>query len=187
MAQAKENNVKKWHNLSIFIVSILLSGANLFSICSRTGTTVNQKEILDVQNRCARSIVRSLRQLWFMSIPHQLRVSTDRAVVRAALASHQCCPGSNSGISAISGFSLLLVLSFLREVFLRVLTPVFPSPQKPPFPNSNSTRNQVDEEPLFGRTTSKSSSSSSLLLLLLLLVITWSCNQEFYISRCVFL
>ena len=126
-----------------------------------------------------------------MSIPHQLlRVSTDRAVVRAALASHQCCPGSNSGINAISGFSLLLVLSFLREVFLRVLTPVFPSPQKPPFPNSNSTRNQVDEEPLFGCATSKSSSSSSSLLLLLLLVvvvITWSCNQEFYISRCVFL
>ena len=27
-------------------------------------------------------------------------------------------------------------------------TPVFPSPQKPTFPNSNSTRNQVDEEPL---------------------------------------
>ena len=27
-------------------------------------------------------------------------------------------------------------------------TQVFPSPQKPTFPNSNSTRNQVDEEPL---------------------------------------
>ena len=27
-------------------------------------------------------------------------------------------------------------------------TPVFPSLQKPTFPNSNSTRNQVDEEPL---------------------------------------
>ena len=35
-------------------------------------------------------------------------------------------------------------------------TPVFPSPQKPTFPNSNSTRNQVDEEPLCGRATSKS-------------------------------
>ena len=32
----------------------------------------------------------------------------------------------------------------------------FPSPQKPTFPNSNSTRNQVDEEPLCGCTTSKS-------------------------------
>ena len=35
-------------------------------------------------------------------------------------------------------------------------TPVFPSPQKPIFPNSNSTRNQVDEEPLCGCATSKS-------------------------------
>ena len=32
----------------------------------------------------------------------------------------------------------------------------FPSPQKPAFPNSNSTRNQVDEEPLCGCATSKS-------------------------------
>ena len=35
-------------------------------------------------------------------------------------------------------------------------TPVFPSPQKPIFPNSNSTRNQVDDEPLCGCATSKS-------------------------------
>ena len=35
-------------------------------------------------------------------------------------------------------------------------TPVFPSPQKPTFPNSNSTRNQIDEEPLCGCATSKS-------------------------------
>ena len=35
-------------------------------------------------------------------------------------------------------------------------TPVFPSHQKPTFPNSNSTRNQVDEEPLRGCATSKS-------------------------------
>ena len=35
-------------------------------------------------------------------------------------------------------------------------TPVFPSPQKPTFLNSNSTRNQVDEEPLCGFATSKS-------------------------------
>ena len=33
----------------------------------------------------------------------------------------------------------------------------FPSPPKPTFPNSNSTRNQVDEKPLCGCTTSKSS------------------------------
>ena len=35
-------------------------------------------------------------------------------------------------------------------------TPVFPSPQKPTFPNSNSTRNQVDKEPLCGCATCKS-------------------------------
>ena len=35
-------------------------------------------------------------------------------------------------------------------------TLVFPSPQKPTFPNSNSTRNQVDKEPLCGCATSKS-------------------------------
>ena len=43
---------------------------------------------------------------------------------------------------------------FLREVFPG--TPVFPSPQKPTFPNSNSTRNQVDEEPLCRCATCKS-------------------------------
>ena len=45
--------------------------------------------------------------------------------------------------------------SLLREVFFPG-TPVFPSPQKPTFPNSNSTRNKVDEEPLCGNATSKS-------------------------------
>ena len=54
-----------------------------------------------------------------------------------------------------SGLSLLLVLSFAPRGFSPV-TPVFPSPQKPTFPNSNSTRNQVDEEPLCGCATSKS-------------------------------
>ena len=44
---------------------------------------------------------------------------------------------------------------WLRVVFLRVLQ-FFPSPQKPTFPNSNSTRNQVDEEPFCVCTTSKS-------------------------------
>ena len=39
------------------------------------------------------------------------------------------------------------------EVFLRVLR--FSPPQKPTFSNSNSTRNQADEEPLCGYATSK--------------------------------
>ena len=73
----------------------------------------------------------------------------DGAVVRA-FASHQCGQGSNPSIDAICGLSLLLVLSFAPEGFS-------PStPQKPAFPNFNSTRNQVDKEPLCGCATSKS-------------------------------
>ena len=75
------------------------------------------------------------------------------AVVRA-LASHQCGPGSNPGVDAICGLSLLLVLSLALRGF-SLGTPVFPFPQKPTFPNSNST-NQVDEEPLCGYATCKS-------------------------------
>ena len=119
-----------------------------------------------------------------MSNPNQLRGARDGAVVRAVLASHQCGPGSNSGINAICSFSLLLVLFFFLRGF-SLGTLVFPSLQKPPFPNSNLTRNQVDEELLCGYATSKSSSLSSLLSLLLLFI-TGSCNQEFYIFQCVF-
>ena len=72
-----------------------------------------------------------------------------------ALASHQCGPGSNPGIDAMCGLSLLLVLSFALRGFSPG-TLVLPSPQKPTFPNSNLTRNQVDEEPLTGCATSKS-------------------------------
>ena len=62
--------------------------------------------------------------------------------------------GSNPGNDAIYGLSLLLVLSFAPRGFSPG-TPVFPSPQKPTFSNSNSTRNQVDEQPLCGYATSK--------------------------------
>ena len=72
-----------------------------------------------------------------------------------ALASNQCGPGSNPSIDAMCGLSLLLVLSFALRGFSPG-TPVLPSPQKPTFPNSNLTRNQVDEEPLTGCATSKS-------------------------------
>ena len=50
-------------------------------------------------------------------------------------------------VPLICGLSLLLVLSFAPIGFCPG-TPVFPSPQT--FPNSNPTRNQVDEEPLSG-------------------------------------
>ena len=84
----------------------------------------------------------------------QIQGSKGGAVVRA-LTSHQCVPGSTPGVDATCGLRLLLVLSLA----LRGFSPgnlVFPSPQKPTFPNSNSTRNQVDEEPLCGCATSKS-------------------------------
>ena len=60
-------------------------------------------------------------------------------VVRAQ-ASHQCGPGSNPGVDAMCGLSLLLVLSFAPRGFSSG-TPVFPSPQKPTLPNSNSIWN----------------------------------------------
>ena len=72
-----------------------------------------------------------------------------------AFASHQCGPGSNPGVDAICGLSLLLVLSLAPRGFSPG-TPVFPSSQKPTFPNSNLTRNQVDEEPPCGCATCKS-------------------------------
>ena len=78
----------------------------------------------------------------------------DGAEVRE-LASHQRGPGSNPGVEAICGLRLLLVLSFAPRGFSPG-TLVFPSPQKPTFPNSNSIRNQVDEEPLCDCATSKS-------------------------------
>ena len=72
-----------------------------------------------------------------------------------ALASHHCGPGSNPGVDAICGLSLLVVLPLAPRGFSPG-TPVFPSPQKLTFSNSNSTRNQVDEEPLCGCATCKS-------------------------------
>ena len=43
-----------------------------------------------------------------------------------------------------------------KEVILYLKRNLFPSPQKPTFPNSNLTSNQVDEEPLIGCATAKS-------------------------------
>ena len=57
-----------------------------------------------------------------------------------ALASHQCVPRSIPGPAVICGLSLLLVL-FLAPRGFSPGTPVFPSPQKPTFPNSNSIWN----------------------------------------------
>jgi len=59
-------------------------------------------------------------------------------VVVRALASLQC--GPTPGVHSICGLSLLLVLSFAPRGF-SAGTQVFPSPQKPTFPNSNSIWN----------------------------------------------
>ena len=61
------------------------------------------------------------------------------AVVRA-LASNKFGPGSNPGVKAICGLSLLLVLS-LAPRGLSPCTPVFLSPKKWTLPNSNSIWN----------------------------------------------
>ena len=68
-----------------------------------------------------------------------------------ALASHQCGPGSNPGVDAICGLSLLLVLSLAPRGFSPG-TPVFPSPQKPALPNSNSIWNARTRFNEFSRT-----------------------------------
>ena len=57
-----------------------------------------------------------------------------------ALTSHQCGPDS---------------VLLLGRYFAPIGSPVFPSPQKPAFPNSNSTRNHVDQETLSVCATSK--------------------------------
>ena len=65
-------------------------------------------------------------------------VSRDGAVVRV-LASHQCVPGSIPGPSATCGLTEFVVGP-------RCFSPgslVFPSPQKPTFPNSNSSLESV--------------------------------------------
>ena len=58
-------------------------------------------------------------------------------VVARAFSSHQCDLGSNPGVNAICGQSLLLVLSFALDS----PPPPPPAPQKPTFLNSNSSVN----------------------------------------------
>ena len=53
---------------------------------------------------------------------------------------HQWGPGSNPCVETIRGLSLLLVI-FLAPRGFSLGTAVFPSPQKPTLPNSNSILN----------------------------------------------
>ena len=66
-----------------------------------------------------------------------------------------CGLGLNPGVDAIRGLSLLLVLSLVPRGFSPGAK-VFPSPLNPTFPNSNSTKNQVDKETLCKCASSKS-------------------------------
>ena len=91
-----------------------------------------------------------------------------------ALASHQCGLGSNPGVDAICRLSLMLVLSLAPRGFSPGI-PVFSSPQKPTFPNSNSTWSQVDEELSCGCATSKSFFKS-------LFHFIWSGFHNFYLQ-----
>ena len=84
-------------------------------------------------------------QIFLLVLPWYACKSTRQTSFRASSLSND----------AICGLSLLLVLSFAPRGFSSD-TPVLPSPQKPTLPNSNSTRNQVDEGPLSKCATSKS-------------------------------
>ena len=68
-----------------------------------------------------------LKRLWVL----------ERCSGKSTLASHQCGPGSNPGVDAICGLSLLLVLSLAARGFSPG-TSVFPSPQKQTLLNCNS-------------------------------------------------
>ena len=70
------------------------------------------------------------------------RRSRDGAVVRA-LASHQYVPSSIPGTGVICGLSVLSVLYSSPRGFAPG-TPVFPSPQRPTFPNLNSIPEYTD-------------------------------------------
>ena len=93
-------------------------------------------------------------------------------------------PGSNPSVNTICGLSLFLVLSLAPSGF-SLGTPVFPSPQKLTFPNSNSTRNQVDKEPLGGCAACKQ--LFIIYLFFKVLETSWACQIYKKISQAVFL
>ena len=124
------------------VVVFIISGTFLFSLLPLNMPFTHKRD------RTERRLTLFQSREVFQASEKNILGSKGGAVV-GALASHQCGPGSYPGVNAICGLSLLLVLSLARRGFSPG-TPVFPSPQKPIFPNSNSTRNQVDEEPLCG-------------------------------------
>ena len=85
---------------------------------------------------------------WPTSLRPFERRARNCAVMRA-LASHQCGPGSNPSVDAI------MWVEFAPRGFFSGYS-AFPLSSKTNISNSNSTRNQVDEEPLCRCATSKS-------------------------------
>ena len=75
-------------------------------------------------------------------------------VVRA-LSSHQCGPGFKSQCQHHMWVEIVVRSLPCSERFFSGFSG-FPCPQKPTFPNSNSTSNQLDEGPQSGCVTSKS-------------------------------
>ena len=90
-------------------------------------------------------------------LPFSCFMGSKGNVVVRAFASHQCGPGSNPGVDARHRWVEFVVGSLPSPRVFSPGTPVFPSPQKPTFPYSNSTRNQVDKEPQCGNTALKKS------------------------------
>ena len=90
------------------------------------------------------TIKKPIKQSWLQG-PAQSELQSGNSksqskggIVVRALASHQCGPRSNPGVKAISGLSLLLVLSFALRGFSPG-TQVFPSPKK-----TNTSKFQFD-------------------------------------------
>ena len=99
-------------------------------------------------------------------------------VVVIALASHQCGPGSYPGVDAICAWVEFVVGSLLcSERFFSGCSGL-PLSSKPTFPNSNSTRNQVDEETL-----SECATSNSLFIYLIVYLFIYL--FIIYVSLCV--
>ena len=84
--------------------------------------------------------IEAIQLYWLVNSSCSLE-SKGGAVVRA-LASHQCGSGSTPYV----GWVFLSVLSLTAPRGFSTGIAVISSPQKWTFPNSNSTRNQVDEE-----------------------------------------
>ena len=108
-------NISKWLNPQLDKLWVTVSDSFLISL-------------MNILVSCCFSLVKiSCFRMKAHLLFHCIRGNKGGAVV-IALASHQCGPGSSSGIDAICGLSLLLVLSFAPRGF-SLGAPVFPSPQ----------------------------------------------------------